>query len=160
MGVAIISIPFGVVGLYLGDDLMVMINEISLAVNSSIILSNLIGLKIMADELVISVRVFAIGAWIVDIFLIGLALVDVYSYVTFSWLSVLEYFFRIVEIFVYTVIAVQCIQLWNLYEYRPSNYSKDVCFAILLVILFLVVVVGFVAAIYIAEEKAWRVMYW
>ena len=162
MGVAIISIPFASIGLFLGTDIMVLINEISLGVNCCIIISNLIGLKVIADEFIISIRVFAVGAWVVDFFMIGLALIDVYSYITFSWLSCLTYFFRIVEICIYTIIALQCILLWNLHENPPSNYcaKSDYFFAFMLVILFSSVIAGFTLAIYISESNAWRIMYW
>lgn len=160
MGVAIISIPFGVIGLYLGSDIMVLINEIALAVNCSIIVSNLLALKAMADELIFSTRVFAVGAWIIDVFLIGLALIDVYEYLTFDWVTVLEYFFRIIEIFVYTVIAVQCTQMWNIYETDDKKFTRDIIFCVSLSVLFLVIVIGFILAVVISEEHAWRIFFW
>ena len=159
LGVALISIPFAVIGLYLGSDIMVLINEISLAVNSSIIISNLVGLKAMADELVISIRIYSVGAWILVTFLIGLALVDVYEYITFSWLTILIYLLRIFAILVYTIIGVQCIQLWHMYEENDKKYSKDIFYAGILVLMFSVVVIGFIVAIVISEENAWRVIY-
>lgn len=159
IGVALISIPFAAVGLFLGDALMVLINEISLAVNTSIILTNLIGLKVIAEEYIVSVRVFIIGVWTIDVFLIGLALLDVYNYVTFSWISILDYFLRLVEIFVYTVIAVQSLQFWNLYDKSKSQFYLDLYFAIALSLLFLVVMLGFIVAIVISEDSAWRIMY-
>ena len=159
LGVAIISIPFAVIGLFLGSDIMILINEISLAVNSSIIISNLVGLKAMADELVISIRIYAIGAWILVTFLLGLALVDVYEYITFSWLTILIYLLRVFAILVYTIIGVQCIQLWHMYEDSDKKFTKDVVYASALVLLFLVVVIGFIVGIVISEENAWRIIY-
>jgi hypothetical protein len=159
IGVALISIPFACVGLFLGSDVMVLINEVSLAVNCAIVASNLIGLKVIAEEYVISVRVFVVGAWVVDIFLIGLALVDVYSYVTFSWLSILVYFFRLVEIFIYSVIAIQSLAFWNMYDKSRFKLQPDIYFAISLFLLFAVVACGFVVAIIISEDNAWRIMY-
>ena len=159
LGVAIISIPFAVIGLFLGSDIMILINEISLAVNSSIIISNLVGLKAMADELVVSIRIYAIGAWILVTFLLGLALVDVYEYITFSWLTILIYLLRVFAILVYTIIGVQCIQLWHMYEDSDKKFTKDVVYASALVLLFLVVVIGFIVGIVISEENAWRIIY-
>jgi len=159
MGVAIISIPFGVVGLFIGTDVMVLINEIALAVNCSIIVSNLVALKAMADELIISTRTFAVGAWIIDVFLIGLTLIDVYQYVTFDWITILEFVFRVVEIFVYTVIAVQCTQMWSMYETDEKKVTRDIVFTVILSLLFLVVVVGFIVAVVISEDNAWRIFF-
>jgi len=138
---------------------MVLINEISLAVNSSIIISNLVGLKAMADELVTSIRVYSVGAWILVTFLRGLALVDVYEYITFSWLTILIYLLRIFAILVYTIIGVQCIQLWNMYEDNDKKFSKDVFYSGILVLMFSVVVIGFIVGIVISEENAWRIIY-
>ena len=161
IGIAIISLPFAAIGLYLGDDIMVLINEVALAVNCAIIVTNLIGLKVVADELHLSVRTFAVGAWIIALFLVGLALVDTYAYLTFSWLTVISYVFRLLEIFVYTVIAFQCVQLWDLYEDKADEqYGTDVAFTVLLSVLFAGVIVGFVVAISISVENAWRILYW
>ena len=161
IGIAVISLPFAAIGLFLGDDIMVLINEVALAVNLAIIVTNLIGLKVVADELHMSVRAFAVGAWVIVVFLIGLALVDTYAYLTFSWLSVVEYVFRLLEIFVYTVIAFQCIQLWDLYaDKAEESWGTDVLLTVLLSLLFVGVVVGFVVAISISAENAWRILYW
>lgn len=161
IGIAVISLPFAAIGLFLGDDIMVLINEVAIAVNCAIIVTNLIGLKVIADELFISTRTYAIGAWIIALFLIGLALVDAYAYLTFSWLTVLLYVFRLLEIFVYSVIAFQCIQLWDLYADKAGDsYKSDVIFTITLAVLFTGVMVGFVTAIVISEENAWRILYW
>jgi len=163
IGVAIISIPFAVIGLFLGSDIMVLINELALAVNCAIIVTNLIGLKVIADDMIISIRTYAVGAWSIVALLIGLALFDVYEYLTFSWITTIEYTFRIVLIIVYTIIAVQCIQLWNLYDddksAKPPNFCHDVMFAIVLGSLFIGIFIGFAVAIYISEESAWRIMY-
>jgi hypothetical protein len=138
---------------------MVLINKVSLAVNVGIIVSSLIALRAIGDELVNSIRIFAVGSWIVDLFLIGLALLDAYSYLTLSWISIVEYALRIFEIFIYTVIAVQCIQLWNIYETPKQYYSRDVTFSVALTVIYTGIVVGFVAAIVISEENAWRILY-
>jgi len=161
IGIAVISLPFAAIGLYLGDDIMVLINEVALAVNLAIIVTNLIGLKVVADELHLSVRTFAVGAWIIDLFLIGLALVDTYAYLTFSWLTVVSYVFRLLEIFVYTVIAFQCVQLWDMYGDKAEEHSgTDILFTVILAILFAGVVTAFVVAISISVENAWRILYW
>jgi hypothetical protein len=138
---------------------MVLINQVSLAVNAGIIVSSLIALRAISDELIISIRVFAVGSWIVDVFLLGLALVDVYNFLSFSWLSVLEYLLRIFEIFIYTIIAIQCVQLWNMYETAKEQNWKDAYFAVFLSILYVGIVIGFIVAIVISEENAWRVLY-
>lgn len=161
IGIAVISLPFAAIGLFLGDDVMVLINEVALAVNCAIIVTNLIGLKVVADELPISVRTFAVGAWVIVLFLIGLALVDTYAYLTFSWLTVITYVFRLLEIFVYSVIAFQCIQLWDLYSDRgDEQQGTDLAYAVALGTLYVGVVVGFVVAIAISAENAWRILYW
>lgn len=161
IGIAVISLPFAAIGLYLGDAIMVLINEVALAVNLAIIATNLIGLKVVADELHLSIRTFAIGAWVIVLFLIGLALVDTYAYLTFSWLTIITYTFRLLEILVYSVIAVQCIQLWDLYaDHADDSFGTDVAFASALAVLFAGVIIGFLVAISISAENAWRILYW
>jgi len=160
IGIAVISLPFAAVGLFLGDDIMVLTNEVAIAVNCAIIVSSLIGLKVIADELFMSTRTFAIGAWIIALFLTGLALVDAYAFLTYSWLTVLVYVFRLLEIFVYAVIAIQCIQLWDLYDTdkKDEAYNSDLLYTILLSTLFSGVVVGFLVVISLSEENAWRIV--
>lgn len=160
IGVAIWSLPFAALGLYYGDSLMQLINKISLLVNSSIILFNLIGLKAMADELITSIRIFSVGAFVIVLFLIGLALFDVYEYFTSSWIFIVSYVFRLIQIFVYTVIVMQCMQLWNMYEQSKVKQCLDVGLSIMLVLLLLAIITGFLVAIIIAEDKAWRIMFW
>jgi hypothetical protein len=165
IGIALISIPFSIIGLFLGEDVMVMINKVAIVVNFCIVATNLIGLRAITDEMLVTTRVFIVGIWIVDFVLIGLALFDVYSFVTVSWETLLDFVLRIFEIFVYTVIGVQSIQFWDLYAESSStgrrrDETKDWLHAVALALLELVVLAGFVYAVYIAEEKAWRIMYW
>ena len=61
------------------------------------------------------------GVWTIDAILVGLALFDVYKFLTFSWLSIVEYLLRILEIFIYTVIGAQTIQFWNMYNGNNSG---------------------------------------
>lgn len=158
IGIAVISLPFAAIGLFLGDDIMVLINEVAIAVNCAIIVTNLIGLKVIADELFMSTRTYAIGAWIIALFLIGLALVDAYAYLTFSWLTVLVYVLRLLEIFVYSVIAYQCIQLWDLYADKAGEtYESDLIYTLTLTTLFIGVAVAFIVAMVISSENAWRI---
>jgi hypothetical protein len=73
---------------------------------------------------------------------------------------VITYVFRLLEIFVYSVIAFQCMQLWNLYSDQKDDHGADVAYAVLLGLLYVGVVVGFVVAIAISAENAWRILYW
>jgi hypothetical protein len=159
LGIAIISIPFSVLGLFIGDPEMLLVNEVSLYVNTSIIASSLIGLKAIGDELVYTIRVFAVGAWIIDVFLIGLALVDAYSYLTVSWLTILSYSLRLFTIFIYTIVAIQCLNMWTMYTSRKDSETTDIIYASVLALIYLGVVAGFVAIIVISEENAWRLLY-
>ena len=107
----------------------------------------------------------------------GLALFDAYKFITFSWLSIVEYLLRILEIFVYTTIGAQTIQFWNLYEedndirrrrrrrqaeelYGKNDMLMDVSTAGAIALLIAVVIAGFGAAIGISEEKTWHIMSW
>jgi hypothetical protein len=159
LGIAIISIPFSVLGLFIGDDEMVLVNEVSLYVNISIIASSLIGLKAIGDELVYTIRIFAVGAWVIDVFLIGLALVDAYSYLTVSWLTIVSYSIRLFTIFIYTIVAIQCLNMWNLYTPRKESEVADMIYASILGLIYLGVVAGFLVIIIISEENAWRILY-
>lgn len=159
LGIALISIPFGVIGLYIGTSQMIMVNKVSLYINSCIIVSSLLGLKALGDELVYTVRAFAIGSWIIDLFLICLCLLDVYSYVTFSWFSLLTYGLRIFGIVIYTIVALQCLLLWDTYVQRKNTYYSDIVYATFLGILYFGVVIGFSIVIISSEQNAWRVIY-
>jgi uncharacterized membrane protein len=46
-----------------------------------------------------------------------------------------------------------------MYEENDKKYSKDIFYAGILVLMFSVVVIGFIVAIVISEENAWRVIY-
>ena len=159
LGIALISIPFGALGLFIGDPEMVLVNEVSLYVNSSIVVSSLIGLKAIGDELVYTIRVFAVGAWIIDVFLVGLALIDAYSYLTFSWVSVVSYSLRLFGIVIYTIVAVQCIGLWGLYKTKESYRCQDTFLAAALSVIYAGVAAGFIVVVVISEENAWRILY-
>ncbi len=165
IGIALISIPFCIAGLFLGDEVMVMINQVAVMVNTCIVVTNLIGLRAITDEMLVTTRVFIVGIWIVDCVLIGLALFDVYSFVTLSWQTLLDLLLRVFEICVYTVIGVQSIQFWDMYTDSSSSGgrrddTKDWLHASALILLELVVLGGFAYAVVISEQKAWRIMYW
>jgi len=169
------------VGIIYGSNEMRLIDEVAVIVNCSIIFSNLIALKAIADELLWSCRVFIVGVWVIDIILIILALFDAYKFLTLSWVSIVAYLSRILEIFVYTTIGAQTVQFWNMYIEDPNTdsnilfhndvignrrYAKDkdiladVSTAILQGLLIAVVLAGFGAAIGISEENAWHIMSW
>ena len=65
------------------------------------------------------------GVWTIDAILVCLALFDVYKFLTFSWLSLVEYLLRILEIFIYTVIGAQTIQFWNMYNNDNNNGAAN-----------------------------------
>ena len=159
LGIAIISIPFGAIGLYVGTSEMIMVNKVSLYVNSSIIVSSLLGLKALGDELVFTIRMFAVGSWVIDLFLTCLALLDVYYNVTFSWISGVTYACRVFGIVIYTIVAMQCLSLWDAYEPKRKTYTIDVVYATILGIIYFGVVLGFTAVIVYSEENAWRLIY-
>ena len=159
LGIALISIPFGALGLFIGDPEMILVNEVSLYVNSCIVVSSLIGLTAIGDELQTTIRVFATGAWIIDIFLIGLALIDAYSYLTFSWLSIVCYCLRLFGIVIYTIVAVQCLGLWDMYTTKEAYRCKDTTLSVVLSVIYIGVVAGFILVIVISEENAWRILY-
>jgi hypothetical protein len=46
-----------------------------------------------------------------------------------------------------------------MYEDSDKKFTKDVVYASALVLLFLVVVIGFIVGIVISEENAWRIIY-
>jgi len=104
---------------------MQLIDEVAIIVNISIIFSNLMALKAIADELLWSCRVFIVGVWIIDIILIILALFDAYKFLTLSWVSIISYLSRILEIFVYTTIGAQTVQFWNMYIEDSSSSSSS-----------------------------------
>ncbi len=170
-GIALISIPFCIAGLFLGDSVMVLINEVAIVVNTCIVVTNMIALRAITDELLVTTRVFIVGIWLIDCVLIGLTLFDVYTFVTLSWETVLEFVLRIFEIFVYTVIGVQSIQFWDMYNggldclggrnnSLTRDSSKDTVYAVVMSILIAAVLGGFVYAVLVSEQQAWRIMYW
>ena len=159
LGIALISIPFGAIGLYAGNDEMILVNKVSLYINSSIIVSSLLGLKALGEELVYTIRVYAVGSWIIDLFLICLCFLDVYNYVTFSWLSVVGYSLRIFGIVIYTVVALQCLTMWDTFIPHRNTYYTDVAFATILIIIYAGVTIGFIIVIVESEENAWRLIY-
>ena len=166
LGIAIINIPFAIIGLFIGDSELLMINGVSIVVNVCIIISNLIALRAITDELLYSTRTFITGVWLIDAILIGLTLFDVYTFVSFSWETLLEFILRIFQIIIYTIIGVQSIQFWDMYVeeantrvYAKDN-TKDYVLCTILALMIAIVFGGFMFAIGISEEKAWRIMYW
>jgi hypothetical protein len=159
LGISVISIPFAAIGLYIGTDEMIMVNKVSLYVNLSIIVTSLLGLKALGDELVYTIRVFAVGSWVIDLFLIGLCLVDVYSYMTFSWLTTVSYVLRFLGILIYSIVALQCLSLWGTYESKKESYNVDILYSSILMIIYTGVAIGFIMIIVESEENAYRVIY-
>jgi len=166
VGIAMINIPFAIIGLFIGNDELLMINEVSIVVNVCIIISNLIALRAITDELLLSTRTFIVGVWLIDAILIGLTLFDVYTFVSFSWATIAEFVLRIFEIIVYTIIGVQSIQFWDMYVEEANtrvfakDNTKDVVLCIILTLMIVIVFSGFIFAISISEENSWRIMYW
>lgn len=159
LGLAIISIPFVSIGMYRGTDEMILVNKVSLYVNTSIIVSCILGLKAVGDELVYSIRMFVFGSWIIDIFLICLCLIDVYNYITFSWISVVTYTLRIFGIAIYSIVAVQCMSLWDTYTYKKASHCMDIMYATFLGLIYLGVIIGFLIVIFTSEKNAWKILY-
>ena len=157
IGVSLFVIPFNAIGLYLGSKQMILINEISLAVNTSVIIICLLGLKAIADELKFSVRVFVIGAFIVIIFQSALEMFDFMSYLTYSWITFIEYILRVLEIIVFSIVASQSLQFWNMYRPKEKK-SIDITYAIILSILYIGTIVGFLVAIFISQKYDWKIM--
>lgn len=159
IGISVWSIPFDTVGIVIGTDLMQLVNKISIAVNAAIILYNLTGLKAMASELVISMKAFTVGTVLVLMFLIGLAVFDVYNYFTVSYITAIEYTLRLIEIIVYSIICVQVFGLWGIYsKSKPnSNLKEDICFTAILATLLAIIFAGFLVAVLVSEDEAWRV---
>ena len=108
---------------------------------------------------VYTIRVYAVGSWIIDLFLICLCFLDVYNYVTFSWLSVVGYSLRIFGIVIYTVVALQCLTMWDTFIPHRNTYYTDVAFATILIIIYAGVTIGFIIVIVESEENAWRLIY-
>lgn len=161
IGSSAISLPFSILGLYEGTNSMIIFNYASLIANVCIIGSCLIVLRAIAEQYYLAIRIFVVGSWIIVVFLIGLALVDVYSYLTLSWLSLVDYFLRLIEIFVYIVIAVQCVAFWNIYPYsRPRHTKKDYTLASILGIMFAVIIIAFVVAFFVSEDHSWSIFSW
>jgi hypothetical protein len=113
----------------------------------------------IGEELMYTIRTFAIGAWVILLFVIGLCLVDAYMYLTFHWLTAVSYVLRLFAIFIYGVVAVQCISLWNSYTSRKETICIDIMLASFLALIYSGIVVGFVMVIVKSEQNAWRIIY-
>jgi hypothetical protein len=160
IGIAMLNIPFAIAGLFLNEEVMVMINSVSLGVNVCMIMVCLIGLKAITDELLVATRVFIIGVWMLDLFLIGLLLFDVYQFLTLSWETVAEFILRIFQIFIYTVVGAQTLQFWNMYTDGYTRTNKDALLATCEIFFISLVVWGFVYALVVSQQNAWKIMYW
>jgi hypothetical protein len=113
----------------------------------------------IGEELVYTIRTFAIGAWVILLFIIGLCLIDARMFMTFQWLTIMSYILRIFAIFIYGMVAVQCISLWNSYTSRKDTICIDIALASFLVLIYSGIIVGFVMVIVKSEQNAWRVIY-
>jgi hypothetical protein len=167
LGISFYCIIFGAIGLLYGNSSMVMINEIALASNVALIIINLIGLKAMGEEFVVTIRTYIIGIWLLVLTLIGLALFDAYKYITALWITLFDYIIRIFQIFIYIVIAVNLIEFWNFYgqteaskELIQQNNCLDIFLTLLLIILFCGIYIGFIIVVEYAEDDAWRILLW
>lgn len=158
IGIAIWSIPFDAVGIVIGTDVMKLVNKISIAVNAAIILYNLAGLKAMAEEMAISMKTFAVGTLLILLFLIGLAVFDVYNYFTVSFISAIEYSLRLIEIIVFSIICFQVFGLWSIYSKSKASMKEDICYTCILCVLLAIIAAGFLVAVIISEDEAWRVV--
>lgn len=172
MGIAMLSVILAFTTLFTDSSTVVdIVLEMSIIVNVSMILISLSALKAIADELLISTRIYIIGVWLIDGILIVLALFDVYDFLTLSWMTVMTFIIRIIQIFVYTVIGVQLIPFWDLYDPNRSLLAtmssrsddrelKDWHLAVIIGFLMGIVLFCLLYVIVFSEAKAWKLLYW
>ena len=161
LGLSIMSIPFDGAGVYLGSEIMEMINIVSLMVNCALILFNLIGLRALGSELYHTMRCYTVGIWVIFVTITGLALFDVFRYFNHDWLNMLVYTLRAFTVVVYLFIGINVIPFWNAYADEKSRAGvEDVLISIAALGLLAVVATGLAFAVFfISEENAWDVMF-
>lgn len=170
LGIALLSIPLAVAELAIlpydtnTEKETYLVVEVSVIVNICILAMNLLALKAIADELPLTMRVYVVEVWIIDAVLIALVLFDAYAFLSFSITTIFSFILRVLMIFVYLVIAIQCIQFWNMYDNHrlmgKIGKNRDVSLAVTIGILGMAVLIAFIYIITVAEENAWRVMFW
>lgn len=165
LGISLLSIPFAILSLYYqSSSLLRTIIKTSILVNISLIIINLMALKAIVHEYRLTIRLYILGVWFIDAILIGLALFDTYEWTSITWELTINFCFRMFEIFVYTIIGVQCLSFWHFYDrsivLEVRSKASDTSNAFVLGMLIGFIVFCFMYAIIIAESNAWRIMYW
>lgn len=162
VGISFYSLPLCIYGMVVGTTFPRLIDAIALLINLSIIVSSFIALKVIADEMFMSIRIYTVGVWLIDVILIGLIFFDLLDHVTYTWESVLEVILRILEILIYAFIGVQLIHFWDMYSEAKSETSRsqDTWYSVWLCVLLTFVLAGFIFTISVSESDAWRIMYW
>jgi hypothetical protein len=165
ISLSLVCIPLDVLGIMKGTDNMKHVDAFALIVNLVMIMISLLGLKAIGDKLIITMRLYIIVTWLFLVLQIVLAFVDVYSYVLFAWETLINYALRILNISILTVIAVNSIDFWRMFDNETVQFEeymakKDRRYASMLGLLVALVLMTYAIMICTNERHAWRLAYW
>lgn len=162
IGTALLSMTYSAIAVYryseANDAALIAIHTVTVYVDVGLVLFCLIGLKGITDELGTTVRVFIIGAWVIDLVLVGLLLCDIPLLPQLATEAMLGFALKVITVFVSTVVATESLHFWSLYEMRRSRKARvDLCLASTLLLLTVGDVGGLVAAIWLTWQSRWAI---
>lgn len=158
IGTATFSMLYSVIAVYYsaedGDQQMATIHTITLYVDVGIIAFCLIGLKGITDELGTTVRIFVLGAWVIDCVLVSLLLCGLKQLSTLQVQVIAEFALKLLIVFISTVVATQSMHFWDMYEVRRSRKAPvDNCLAGTLLLITAGNVVGLGIVVWLTFER-------
>lgn len=166
LGAALINIPFAFYGFTEGevinqDAQLEVDNGLALLLTLTLVLVNLIALVAISYEYTTTLRVYAMGAFMVVVFLVFLSLYAVKDIITATDASILvvQYTIRILLIFVYSFIALQCLATLNAYDAevttKPERQDMDKTLTLVLLGAYTIFGVCAVTAYILAAYMNW-----
>ncbi|KAJ1424825.1 hypothetical protein B484DRAFT_451381 [Ochromonadaceae sp. CCMP2298] len=166
MGCAIFGMPYSIVGVAVsagssesdegegeGSELLTL-HSVSLYVYLCVLLFCLAGLKAMAHQLHRATRTFIVFAWVANLLLLALLLID--AHVLLSSLPqspkvglIMEICCELLAAFAGTMIARQATGFWGAYEAKSGYKMHDLCLTGTLAVLGGGLVVGLAGLLYV-----------
>ena len=71
----------------------------------------------------------------------------------------MTYALRLFGIVIYSIVALQCMSLWDAYKTRKEALYVDIIYTSILGLIYLGVMIGFMMVILTSEKNAWKILY-
>lgn len=166
LGAAIINIPFALYGFAEGEVIdqeaqLEIDNGLALLLTLTLVVVNLIALVAISYEYTTTLRVYAMGAFVVVLFLVFLSLYAVKDIMkaTDAAILIVQYSIRLLLIFVYSFIALQCVATLDAYDHevttKPERRDTDITLSRVLYGAYALSGACIIAAYIMADSQNW-----